>query len=215
LRRPSELCSSRLWRHSSLQASSRPKRGLQDLGGPEVNNTDEDPSNLSSSDHGGHDNRQPKRRSSAKDFGASVWTTQEWKILRASGDISASDDASEDAGKPRIPTKPSRRKTKWSSNLGQKQVKAGIGMLQDQEKAEPFRCLKVPESISWLEPELKKGKAFEDAELRANAAGIVLSRPAPMSAESMPRARLSCPCPMPPKSSWTCYVLGEMTSAKR
>jgi hypothetical protein len=44
-------------------------------------------------------------------------------------------------------------------------------MLQDQEKAEPFRCLKLPESINWLEPELKKGKAFEDAELQANADG--------------------------------------------
>jgi hypothetical protein len=100
-----------------------------------------------------------------------VWTTQEWKILCASGDISASDDASEDDGKPRIHTKPSRRKTKWSSNLGQKQVKAGIGMLQDQEKAEPFRCLKLLESINWLKPELRKAKTFEDAELRANAAG--------------------------------------------
>jgi hypothetical protein len=42
-----------------------------------LNDTDEDPSDLSSSDHGGHDDRQPKRRSSASDFGASVWTTQE------------------------------------------------------------------------------------------------------------------------------------------
>jgi hypothetical protein len=76
-----------------------------------VNDTDEDPSEFSSSDHTGHDNRQPKCRSTAKDFGASEWTMKEWKILHASGNISASDDASEDNGKPRIYTKPSRRKT--------------------------------------------------------------------------------------------------------
>jgi hypothetical protein len=53
----------------------------------------------------------------------------------------------------------------------QRQVKTGIGMLQGQAKVEPFRYLKLSDSINWLEPELMKGKAFEDAELQANAAG--------------------------------------------
>jgi hypothetical protein len=35
--------------------------------------------------------------------------------------------------------------------------------------AEPFKCLKFPESIAWLESELKKVKTIEDTELRANA----------------------------------------------
>jgi hypothetical protein len=51
------------------------------------------------------------------------WTTKEWKILGASDNISDSDEASDDDGKPRFQTKPSRCKTKWSSNLGQRQVK--------------------------------------------------------------------------------------------
>jgi hypothetical protein len=44
-------------------------------------------------------------------------------------------------------------------------------MLQGQAKADSFRSLKLPDSINWLEPELMKSKAFEDAELRANATG--------------------------------------------
>jgi hypothetical protein len=42
----------------------------------------------SASDQGGHDDRQPKRRASTSVIGASIWTTQEWKLLLASGDIS-------------------------------------------------------------------------------------------------------------------------------
>jgi hypothetical protein len=45
-------------------------------------------------------------------------------------------------------------------------------MLQEQEQAQQFNCLKLPESIAYLEPELKKGKTIEDAELRANAASM-------------------------------------------
>jgi hypothetical protein len=45
-------------------------------------------------------------------------------------------------------------------------------MLQGQAKAELFRSLKLCDSINWLKPELKKGKAFEDAEFQANAAGM-------------------------------------------
>jgi hypothetical protein len=41
------------------------------------NKSDKDLSEFSSSDHGGHDNRQPKRQSSAKCFGASEWSTRE------------------------------------------------------------------------------------------------------------------------------------------
>jgi hypothetical protein len=134
------------------------------------NVSDEDPSEFSSSDHGGHDYRQPKRRSSAKYFGASECTTKEWKIPRASGNISDPDKANDDVGKPRFRTKPSRRKAKWSSNLGQRQVKAGINMLQDQEQAQEFKSLELPDSIAYLGPKLRKGKAFEDAELWANAA---------------------------------------------
>jgi hypothetical protein len=44
-------------------------------------------------------------------------------------------------------------------------------MLQDQEEAWEFKSLDLPECIAYLDPKLMKGKAFEDAELRANAAG--------------------------------------------
>jgi hypothetical protein len=64
-----------------------------------------------------------------------------------------------------------KRKTKWSSSLGQRQVKAGIVMVQDQEQAQQFNPLELPDSIAYMSPKLKNGKAFEDAELRANAAG--------------------------------------------
>jgi hypothetical protein len=46
-------------------------------------------------------------------------------------------------------------------------------MLQGQKKAEPFRTLSLLDSINWLEPELMKGKTYEDSELRANAAGTM------------------------------------------
>jgi hypothetical protein len=135
--------------------------------------SDEDPlsEEVSSSDVGGHDYRQPRRRTSSKFFSASDWTTKEWKIVLASGNISDPDAASEDDGKPCFRTKPSRCKAKWSSGLGHKQVKAGVRMLQDQEAALEFKSLELPECISYLGPKLMKGKAFEEAELRANTAG--------------------------------------------
>jgi hypothetical protein len=74
---------------------------------------DSDPS---ASDQGGHDNRQPKRRDSTSDFGASIWTTQEWKLLLASVDVSDSDETSVDDCRPRTHTKPSKYKTKWSAS---------------------------------------------------------------------------------------------------
>jgi hypothetical protein len=38
-------------------------------------------------------------------------------------------------------------------------------MLKGRKKAAPFRALRLPDLINWLEPELMKGKTFEDAEL--------------------------------------------------
>jgi hypothetical protein len=52
--------------------------------------SDKDPRSeeVSSSDDGGHDYRQPRRRNSSKFFGASNWTKKEWKIVLASDNIS-------------------------------------------------------------------------------------------------------------------------------
>jgi hypothetical protein len=104
------------------------------------NKSDEDPRSkeVFSSDDGGHDYCQPKHRTSSKFFGASDWTTKEWKIILALGNISNPDTAREDDGKPHFRTKPSRCKAKWSSSLSHKQVKAGVRMLQDQEAALEF-----------------------------------------------------------------------------
>jgi hypothetical protein len=44
-------------------------------------------------------------------------------------------------------------------------------MLQDQEQAQQFKSLELPDPIAYLGLKLKKGKSFEDAELRANTAG--------------------------------------------
>jgi hypothetical protein len=94
---------------------------------------DTDPS---ASDQGGHDNRQPKRRDSASDFGASIWTTLEWKLLLASGDFSDSDETSVDDGRPRTHTKPS--KTKWSATKTNAQIKSSLKLLKDLKKEAPF-----------------------------------------------------------------------------
>jgi hypothetical protein len=45
-------------------------------------------------------------------------------------------------------------------------------MLRGRKKAAPFRALRLPDTINWLEPELMKGKAFENSKLQANAAGM-------------------------------------------
>jgi hypothetical protein len=126
----------------------------------------------SASYQGGHDDRQPKRRALASDVGTSIWTTLEWKLLLASGDFSDSDDISEDDGKPHTHTKPSKCKTKWSASQAHSQIKSSLRMLKGQKKAAPFRALRLPDTINWLQPELMKGKAFKDSELRANAAGM-------------------------------------------
>jgi hypothetical protein len=84
---------------------------------------------------------------------------KEWKILRASGNISNHDAVSDDNGKPHFLTKPSRCKVKWSSSLGQRQVKVGVSMLKDQEQALEFKSLDLVECIAYLGPKLMKGKA--------------------------------------------------------
>jgi hypothetical protein len=125
----------------------------------------------SASDQGGNDDCQPKRRDSASEFGTSIWTTQEWKLLLASGDVSDSDETSVDDGRPRTHTKPSKYKTKWSATKAHTQIKSSLKILKDWKKGAPFTALRLPDSINWLEPELMKGKTLKDAELRANTAG--------------------------------------------
>jgi hypothetical protein len=82
------------------------------------------------------------------------------EVLCASGNISDPHIASDDDSKPRFRTKPSRGKAKWSTGLGQRQVKEGISMLQDQEQALEFKYLDLSECIAYLGPKLMKGKAF-------------------------------------------------------
>jgi hypothetical protein len=125
---------------------------------------------LSASDQGGHDDCQPKHRDSASDFGASIWTTEEWRLLL--GDFSDSDETSADDGRPRTHTKPSKSKTKWSATKANTQIKSSLKLLKDRKKEAHFRALRLPDSINWLEPELMKGKTLEEAELRANTAGM-------------------------------------------
>jgi hypothetical protein len=129
---------------------------------------DNDPTN---SDQGGHDDCQPKCRDSASDFGASIWTTEEWRLFLTSGDLSDSDETSTDDGRPRTHTKPSKSKTKWSATKANAQIKSSLKLLRGWKKEAPFRALKLPDSIDWLEPELMKGKTLEDSELWANTAG--------------------------------------------
>jgi hypothetical protein len=96
---------------------------------------------------------------------------QEWKLLLVSGDVSDSDDTSEHDGKPHTYTKPLKYKTKFSASQAHSQIKSSLGLLKSGKKGTPFRALRLPDSINWLEPELMKGKTFEDTGLRANAAG--------------------------------------------
>jgi hypothetical protein len=143
------------------------------------------------SDQGEHDDRQPKRRNSASDFGASKWTTEEWRLL-TSGDVSDLHETSVDDGRPRTHTNPSKSKTKWSATKVNTQIKYSLKLLKGRKKEAPFRALKLPYSIDWLEPELMRGKTLEDAELRANTAGmcgfsgLALRRLALMPARFMP-----------------------------
>jgi hypothetical protein len=166
----------------------------------------EEDTDPSASDQGGHNDCQPKCRASASDFGASIWTTQEWRLLLASGDFSESDNSSEDEGKPHTHTKPSKCKTRWSTSQVHSQIKSSPRMLKGRKKAAPFRALRLPDSINWLEPELMMGKAFEYCEPtllgRAVSPHLLVRRcPGLMLASSIPCARLSLPWPTPPKRS--------------
>jgi hypothetical protein len=80
-------------------------------------------------------------------------------------------DSSEDDGKPQIHTNPSKYKTQWSAAEAQRTTTRSLRILQGRRKEAPFRALKLPESIDWLEPEVMRGKTLDDAEARANAAG--------------------------------------------
>jgi hypothetical protein len=125
---------------------------------------------FSDNDQGGHDNRRPKRCISTNDVGASKWTLEECRMLLTSGDASDSKDLSEDDGKLQIHMNPSKSKTQWSAAEAQRTISRSMRILQNRRKEAPFRALKLPESIDWLEPEVMKGKNLEDAEARANAA---------------------------------------------
>jgi hypothetical protein len=112
------------------------------------------------SDLGGHDDRQPKRRVSASDFGAPKWTLEEWKMLLSSDDVSDSEESGGDDGRPHAHTDPSKSKTKWSSAKVQQTITRSLRILQGLRKEAPFRALKLPDSIDWLEPELMRGKTL-------------------------------------------------------
>jgi hypothetical protein len=97
------------------------------------------------------------------DFGASKWTTEEWRLLLTSGDVSDSDETSVDDGRPRTHTNPSKSKTKWSAAKAQQQIKHSLKLLKGRKKEAPFRALTLPDSIDWLEPELMRGKTLDEA----------------------------------------------------
>jgi hypothetical protein len=100
----------------------------------------------------------PQRRVSTNGFGTSKWTLEEWRMLLTSGDASDSKDSSEDDGKLQIHTDPSKSKTQWSAAKAQRMITRSLRILQGRRKEAPFRALKLPESIDWLEPEVMRGK---------------------------------------------------------
>jgi hypothetical protein len=61
-------------------------------------------------------------------------------------------DLSEDNGKPQIHTNPSKSKSQWSAADAQRSISRSLRILQNRKKEAPFRALKLPESIDWLEP---------------------------------------------------------------
>jgi hypothetical protein len=84
-----------------------------------------------------------------------------------------------------------------------------LKLLKGRKKEVPFRALKLPDSIDWLEPELMRGKTLEDAELRANTAGMCglsaltcLETSALMPTRSILYASLSRPWPTLPRRMW-------------
>jgi hypothetical protein len=89
-------------------------------------------------------------------------------MLLTTGD---SKESSDDDGKPQIRAKSSKPKTKWSAADTQRSIARSLRFLQNRKKEAPFRALKLPNSIDWLEADVMKGKALEDAETKANVAG--------------------------------------------
>jgi hypothetical protein len=91
-------------------------------------------------------------------------------MLLITGDASDSKESSEDDGKPQIHANP-KSKAKWSAADMQRSIARSLRILQNRKKEAPFRSLKLPDSIDWLEPEVMKGKTLEVAEMRASVAG--------------------------------------------
>jgi hypothetical protein len=73
-------------------------------------------------------------------------------MLLMSGDASDSKDSSEDDGKQQIRTNPSKSKSQWLAADAQRSILRSLRILQNWKKEAPFRALKLPESIDWLEP---------------------------------------------------------------
>jgi hypothetical protein len=80
-------------------------------------------------------------------------------------------ESSDDDGKPQIRAKPSVPKAKWSAADLQRSITRSLRFLQNRKKEAPFRTLKLPDSIDWLNADVMRGKALVDAETRANMAG--------------------------------------------
>jgi hypothetical protein len=77
-------------------------------------------------------------------------------MLLTSGDASDSKDSSEDDGKQQIHTDPSKSKTQWSATEAQRRITHSLRILHGRRKEAPFRVLKLPKSINWLEPEVMR-----------------------------------------------------------
>jgi hypothetical protein len=92
-------------------------------------------------------------------------------MLLTSGNASDSEESSGNDGRPCTHTDPSKSKTMWSPEEAQRTITRSLRILQGRRKKAPFRALKLPESINWLELKLMKVKTLDDAEARANAAG--------------------------------------------
>jgi hypothetical protein len=92
-------------------------------------------------------------------------------MLLTTGDANDSKESSDDDGKPQIRRKPSIPKAKWSAADTRQSIARSLRFLQNRKKEAPFRALKLPDSKDWLEADVMRGKALEDAETRANMAG--------------------------------------------
>jgi hypothetical protein len=107
----------------------------------------------------------------------------------------------------------SRRDARPSGPPVWAKVKAGVSMLQEQ--ALEFKSLDLPQCIAYLGPMLMKGKAFEDVELWANAAGTC-GLAALIRAESTcafaNKINSICKAPLPPLHSACQEDIDELKS---